>query len=68
MPPNTGEHGEIVDEVEGIRTRRRPHLGRRAVRISRIRGEIAVLNGDMESRTPDILLAKQALYQLSYVP
>lgn len=25
-------------------------------------------SGDMGSRTPDILLAKQALYQLSYVP
>jgi hypothetical protein len=24
--------------------------------------------GDEEIRTPDILLAKQALYQLSYVP
>ena len=24
--------------------------------------------GDEETRTPDILLAKQALYQLSYVP
>jgi hypothetical protein len=26
------------------------------------------LFGDEEIRTPDILLAKQALYQLSYVP
>ena len=25
-------------------------------------------SGDEETRTPDILLAKQALYQLSYVP
>ncbi len=25
-------------------------------------------NGDEEIRTPDILLAKQALYQLSYIP
>jgi hypothetical protein len=24
--------------------------------------------GDEETRTPDILLAKQALYQLSYIP
>ena len=24
--------------------------------------------GDEETRTPDILLAKQALYQLSYAP
>jgi hypothetical protein len=24
--------------------------------------------GDTETRTPDILLAKQALYQLSYIP
>ena len=25
-------------------------------------------NGDEENRTPDFLLAKQALYQLSYIP
>jgi hypothetical protein len=25
-------------------------------------------SGDEETRTPDILLAKQALYQLSYAP
>ena len=25
-------------------------------------------NGGKETRTPDILLAKQALYQLSYAP
>ncbi len=27
-----------------------------------------MFGGDEEIRTPDILLAKQALYQLSYVP
>ena len=26
------------------------------------------LSGDTGNRTPDLLLAKQALYQLSYVP
>ena len=29
---------------------------------------IRLFDGGMESRTPDILLAKQALYQLSYAP
>jgi hypothetical protein len=33
-----------------------------------MRPERGAESGDMESRTPDILLAKQALYQLSYVP
>ena len=29
---------------------------------------VVTVGGDEESRTPDLLLAKQALYQLSYVP
>ena len=29
---------------------------------------VVPVGGDEESRTPDLLLAKQALYQLSYVP
>jgi hypothetical protein len=32
------------------------------------RGEDFVNGGDTGNRTPDLLLAKQALYQLSYVP
>ena len=29
---------------------------------------VVTVGGDEESRTPDLLLTKQALYQLSYVP
>ena len=29
---------------------------------------VVTVGGDEESRTPDLLLAKQALYQLSYGP
>ena len=37
------------------------------VRSNRLSYE-PVNGGDKESRTPDLLLARQALYQLSYIP
>ncbi len=33
-----------------------------------VEGRAFDLGGDTGNRTPDLLLAKQALYQLSYVP
>ena len=35
---------------------------------SELRPSFSLASGDEETRTPDLLLAKEALYQLSYVP
>ena len=43
--------------------------GVRAARSEDYASDLAIdLGGDTGNRTPDLLLAKQALYQLSYVP
>jgi hypothetical protein len=40
----------------------------RSSQLSYKPGLISIVGGGKETRTPDILLAKQALYQLSYAP
>ena len=40
----------------------------RAQKAPKLVSKLSVKSGGKETRTPDILLAKQALYQLSYAP